>query len=368
VAVERGRATERRVVTAPGAPATPRLVFLVGSPRSGTTWLQSLLGAHPSVVTPQETDVFTTVVAPLQAAWDRQVELASGAAGATRRAKGLPTLLRDDEFEALLASVVDRLVAAMVALDPAADVVVEKSPSHSRHVDLIARYLPDASFVHIIRDGRDVADSLRTAASGWGSHWAPRELKRAATIWLESVTSARTAAATGRYVEVRYEDLRAGDPAPLRRAYAACGISVDDDECRALLAEYSLTRMAGGEVASPIAVAGGTGNAPGGVREPSGFYGAGRVGGWSEWPASDRLLFDAVAGDLLVDLGLEADHRWAGTESARRRYARWDNAQRTAALAGRRIGYRSNLVLRRLPGPRPTTPYDPAPVDDGDGA
>jgi hypothetical protein len=340
-------------------------VFVIGSPRSGTTWLQTLLGAHASVVTPQETDVFATVVAPIQAGWDRQVALTRGKDGAARRAKGLPTLLHDDEFHALVSSVVDRVVGAMAALDPAASVVVEKSPSHSRHTDLIARYLPDAGFVHIIRDGRDVADSLRAAASGWGSHWAPRELKRAATVWLENVTSARTAAATGRYVEVRYEDLRAGDPAPLRRAYAACGITVDDDECRALLDEYSLARMAGGEATSPIAMSGAVGHGADGPREPAGFFGEGRVGGWrDEWTSTDRMLFDAVAGDLLVALGQEPDHSWAGSAAARRRYAWSVRARRGLALVGRRVGYRSNLMLRRLPGPRPATPWDAAPTDD----
>jgi hypothetical protein len=329
---------------------TPRLVFVVGSPRSGTTWLQTLLGAHPSVVTPQETDVFSTLVAPIQAGWDRQRDLARGAGDEERRAKGLPTLLRDDEFHALVSAMVARVVAAMAALDPAASVVVEKSPSHSRHTDLIAAYLPDATFVHIVRDGRDVASSLRAAAKGWGRTWAPSELKRAATLWRETVTGARGAAATGRYVEVRYERLRAGDPEPLRRAFAACGLTVDDERCAALLEEYSLARMAGGEVESTIAIGGAVGTGAGGLREPSGFYGGGRVGGWADtWSKQDRLLFDAVAGDLLVALGYEPDHRWAGSAVARRWYDGTVHARRAVALVGRRIGYRSNLALRRLP-------------------
>jgi hypothetical protein len=339
---------------------TPRLVFIVGSPRSGTTWLQTLLGAHPSVVTPQETDVFSSLVAPMQTGWDRQRELAVDTGAAERRAKGLPTLLHDEEFHALVESVVARVVAAMAALDPAATVVVEKSPSHSRHTGLIADYLPDATFVHIIRDGRDVAASLRAAANGWGSHWAPTELKRAALLWRETVLGAREAATTGRYVEVRYEDLRAGEPEPLRRAFAACGLTVDDDACRGLLEEYSLARMADGAVASTIALGGAASAGTSELREPSGFYGEGRVGGWTEtWTAKDRLLFDAVAGDLLVALGNEPDHEWAGTAFARRRFAWSVRAQRSVALLGRRIGYRSNLMLRRLPGPRLGGPYDP---------
>ena len=31
------------------------LVFIVGSPRSGTSWLQQMLGSHPEIATPTET-------------------------------------------------------------------------------------------------------------------------------------------------------------------------------------------------------------------------------------------------------------------------------------------------------------------------
>ena len=48
------------------------LVLLVGAPRSGTTWLQTMLGAHPDVVTPQETDLFSRYLAPLDDAGAHQ--------------------------------------------------------------------------------------------------------------------------------------------------------------------------------------------------------------------------------------------------------------------------------------------------------
>ena len=161
-----------------------------------------------------------------------------------------------------MASVIDRVLDAIRTLDPAATVVVEKSPAHSLHTDLIATYLPDAWFVHIVRDGRDVVSSLRAASQGWGSHWAPAEIKRGARLWRDTVLGARACAATGRYVEIRYEDLRAGEPEPLRRAFGACGLIVDDDRCRELLEEFSLTRMAQGAADSPIAVVGDGAAAP----------------------------------------------------------------------------------------------------------
>ena len=40
-------------------------VFLIGSQRSGTTWLQCMLGAHPAIAAPQEPEFFTQYVAKL---------------------------------------------------------------------------------------------------------------------------------------------------------------------------------------------------------------------------------------------------------------------------------------------------------------
>ena len=331
---------------------SPRVVFLIGAPRSGTTWLQSLLGSHPAVVTPQETDLFSTFVAPLQDWWDDQIGRSS-AEHVARRTKGLPAILDDAEFSRLIETMVERVLAAIRNLDPAASIIVEKSPSHSHHVDLIAKYLPGAAFLHIVRDGRDTAASLQSASRGWGSYWAPGSLKKAAVMWKANVLAARTAAGTGRYAEVRYEDLRAGNPEPLQRAFALCGITCSLDECAALLEDFSLERMTKGDVASPIAVGGGLAHVAE-RKEPPGFYGKGAVGGWSEsWSTQDRLLFDAVAGDLLVELGYEPNSAWAGSAWRRAWYRKRSAVLRAVGKTGRRVGSRltkrSTRMLNRLP-------------------
>ena len=69
----------------------PRLVLLVGAPRSGTTWLQSMLGAHPAAATPQETDLFSRYVTPLADAWSWQLR-GGPDAWRKRRFKGLPAV------------------------------------------------------------------------------------------------------------------------------------------------------------------------------------------------------------------------------------------------------------------------------------
>jgi hypothetical protein len=69
--------------------------------------------------------------------------------------------------------------------------------------DGFARSWPEAQFVHIIRDGRDVAAShLRS-----GRPWAYRSVPEAAAGWLSVVDSVRYAVPPRQLFELRYEDL-----------------------------------------------------------------------------------------------------------------------------------------------------------------
>jgi hypothetical protein len=53
------------------------------------------------------------------------------------------------------------------------------------------------------------------------------------------------------------------------------------------------------------------------VSFPEDFIGPGTAGRWqTQLDAADREAFDAVAGELLVELGYEADRSWAGGKAA----------------------------------------------------
>lgn len=70
-------------------------------------------------------------------------------------------------------------------------------------IETYASIWPQAHFIHIIRDGRDLAASHLKTVPDWGY----RSIAEAAHGWLEVVTRPRQAALDGRYLEVRYEDL-----------------------------------------------------------------------------------------------------------------------------------------------------------------
>jgi len=90
----------------------------------------------------------------------------------------------------------------------------DKTPGYSLDLPLLAGLWPEARFVHIIRDGRDVALSFLELGSG------ARRLLEAAAAWSNRVRKARAdgmALGDERYLEVRYEDMVA-DPERVVRA------------------------------------------------------------------------------------------------------------------------------------------------------
>src|SRR5207247_1437374 len=85
-----------------------------------------------------------------------------------------------------------------------------KTPGYATKIRRINRILPEARFVHVIRDGRDVALSLRDRDAGLSTEQVARR-------WRHRINRTRRAANhVPEYFEVRYEDLVAEPEATLR--------------------------------------------------------------------------------------------------------------------------------------------------------
>ena len=106
----------------------------------------------------------------------------------------------------------------------------DKTPIYCRHLKAIRRVLPEARFIHLIRDGRDAAMSLRRMwfSPGW-------EIETQASFWRDCVLAARRAGAGHRdYFEVRYEDLVLNTRETLEKICAHIDLPFED----AMLAYY----------------------------------------------------------------------------------------------------------------------------------
>lgn len=309
---------------------SPTYVFLYGAPRSGTTWLQNLLGSRAEIVTPQESNLFNYYVGPWQQEWLKGLG-SSADEWRNHRYNGLSSILTAEEFDEIVRDAVHRVYDAALALKPSARVVLDKVPGYTLCGPVIRHYLPEARLIHLIRDGRDVAASMVRAAKGFGNDWSPGRVDDAAWLWRANVEAGRELSGPG-YLELRFEELRSPRGAGLLRdTFAFCGVDVPDDDCADVLALFSLGRSHrpapssiswGGEVVRRL------GALP---EEPAGFFGRGTPGGWREqFGAYERWLFEREAGQLLMELGYEPDGSWATPVptvrpalQARRSLARW---------------------------------------------
>ena len=192
-----------------------RLIFVVGSPRSGTTFLAEAIGSLPGFVDLGE-------VAPVKAAIPELAALAADEAA--HRLRRILT--------------VARRVGLVGAVRP-----VEQTPEMAFVVRAIPLAYPKARVVHIVRDGRDVvcslldkpwlrpeqarADDAGVPYGAYARFWVEPERReefesasdagRAAWVWRSYLTAARAAQSA---LEVRYEDL-SSDPAAVAQALAA---------------------------------------------------------------------------------------------------------------------------------------------------
>jgi hypothetical protein len=263
-------------------------IFVVGVARSGTTWVHDALRTHPLVGALFETELFEEVFGVLGLLHD------SNFAPTPRR---VGRLADREAVVAEIRALAGRLFAR--GLKPHHRYLVEKTPGHVLRMPLIAEIFPDARFIHVIRDGRDVCVSIRAADRSW-----ERTLRRlpgslgiaqAARRWQHQVRVGRADARRlpGRVLEVRYEQLRADPRAGYRTMMDFALIPYDDEIVERMheKVDFDTTERA---------------------NDATGFYRGGRVGDWErELGLVDRLAFEATAGDALVELGYEPPgRRW----------------------------------------------------------
>src|SRR3954462_9045030 len=142
-------------------PIAIRPVFVVGVPRSGTTWIQRMLAMHPEAWGLLETYMFSRGRG-LGGLLDSAPRLEEG--DLALPPPGLGRVFDRAELVGELRAIATRWLTHG---SDGARFVIEKSPWHLWDLDVIAEILPEARFVHVMRDGRDVAVSVIAARGSW---------------------------------------------------------------------------------------------------------------------------------------------------------------------------------------------------------
>jgi hypothetical protein len=276
---------------------------IVGSPRSGTTLLRLMLDAHPDLAIPPETGFFTLPPSPDAAHFVEAIRAFPHASPAW------PDFQVD-------AQALERELAALPAFDMAAGFRGfyrhyarrfgksrwgDKTPMYARHLPAIARLLPEARFVHLVRDGRDAAVSLRRQ---WFSPGA--DIGVQARFWLDNVSAAiADSAGVPHYLEVRFESLVRDPERELRRVCDFIELEFDaamlrhDRVAAARLREHAGRELADGRSLSAEdrrRQQASSAKAP----DPA------AIGRWkTALDASEQACFARIAGALLQQLGYD---------------------------------------------------------------
>lgn len=212
------------------APPDERMFFLIGRGRSGTTLLQGILDAHPSVsVAPEALFIMNLALAyrgGRTKGFTRDVFLeermrrwAVKREDIEQRQLALPS---DASFARRCAEVYE--AQADAAKKDVGRLLGDKNPHYALFVDELMELFPRAKFVHLVRDYRDNVLSYRNV---------PFDLSNVAALadrWNDY--NARIVAAAkrspGRFHRVRFEDLVADPASTLRDICGFLGVAWDE--------------------------------------------------------------------------------------------------------------------------------------------
>jgi tetratricopeptide (TPR) repeat protein len=195
-------------VAAPAGDFTP--IFIVGMHRSGTTLLERILGGHPLVADGGESYAFTA-----------QLDLATD----HRTAGALDRIALERLAAADFAAIGTGFLAASRWRARGRPFLTEKLPMNLLNAGLIAKALPQAKLVRVVRDPMDTCFSnLRTFFAGTAAYSHDQGQLAKYFLGCERLARQLHRAVPGRMLDVDYADLVADSEATARRVFDFCGL------------------------------------------------------------------------------------------------------------------------------------------------
>lgn len=266
-------------------------LFVCGSPKSGTTWLQKILDAHPSIACAGEGHFVEQIVNPM-------VRLLRDYNGKLRQVdervfQGQAPYQPLSEAE-IVRIVRDLVARLMLRQQPPAGTewLGDKTPRYTQGLKELKVLFPSARFIHIVRDPRDVAVSrlFHAKRAGYEDALTPGSdsyyelVGNAASAWAQhNGTVAAFAAAAPvnatMLLQLRYERLLSDFDAVATELFAFLDVEHDPAVVAKVREATDFEQLSGRKQ---------------GEEDPDSFFRKGVAGDWEE--RLDQRALEIVAG------------------------------------------------------------------------
>jgi hypothetical protein len=320
---------------APLGTRVPRVVFIVGVPRSGTTWTLLLLAQHPDVAAFQQSALFEALK-PIADWWESTggygkriitYEAANerGDAPGERATQVVGGVLKGEALDELGGPLV-RHVFQQIAATTGRRTVIEQTPENLDLAAHILRFLPDAYFLHVIRDPRAVFCSQRNATKTWAAGRFSKSPSRVASLWCDGLDRGDALRRlTPRYREIRYEDLLRDGATQLLGIFEWLGLPADESLCERAIEACTIDKLRGTSLG------------------PDQFFRQGQAEAWRDEATKAQVhAIEYVAGGRMERLGYSLVSRHPTRRGS------GEVARQSAQRIVRPIAQRAGPFLRRV--------------------
>jgi hypothetical protein len=243
-----------------------------------------MLNVHPQIASGPETFLFTdsTGLGPVIRGFHGEFGF-----------RGLSKYVDESAFYDCLRTFCEDIFARFLAGE-GKTILIEKSVEHALFMPRVLRLFPEARFIHLVRDGRDVACSIVDAAKHWQPAW-PTGIPDALRMWVrynETILRELEVVAPERRMLITYEQMLVSPRPLLCRAIAfAGGRELTDIEIQCTIDENTFVAL----------------RKKFGRTHEGHFFRHGQAGEWRErFSKAESRASAAIAGTLLSYFGYAA--------------------------------------------------------------
>ena len=235
-----------------------QVFFIVGAQKSGTTWLQKSLNSIDGIHCLGEGHFIDKLLMPVAQNRYEYNQLMQVVQQRVYEGKGFYGPIPDQEFLRVMRSwILNIMVRNTRAPENAIVALGDKTPANSFHIPALKQLFPRSRFLHILRDGRDVAVSAfrhreriqQEASQGQAKLDINAEAPQLLSKWAGFTRAVRKAESAGIPVHtVRYEAMLSDGVGSLRGCvdHLLPQNSITDDQLQAAVDANSFEALSGG--------------------------------------------------------------------------------------------------------------------------